>query len=177
MTRKRMSLSEAEQKALQVAYDNCRDGGTKVRYQAVRLYGKGMSVPEIQAITGCSRTSLLEWCRSYRADGIAGLVYKRRGGTAAKHTPAQVEAIQRLVHQYSPAQLFGPAVSQGTGEFWSVPAIAKLVEERMGVVYRSCSSYRHLLRKCGLSVKRPAAQYKSRTEVNVMDCAEALEKN
>ena len=47
------------------------------RYQAVRLYGSGYAVSEIQTICGCSLPSLWEWSRKYQQAGVAGLVDQR----------------------------------------------------------------------------------------------------
>jgi hypothetical protein len=58
-------------------YRACKDAATGTRYQAVRLYGEGYPEKEIEQITGCSRTSLMEWCRAYREDHSQGLVDKR----------------------------------------------------------------------------------------------------
>lgn len=56
----------------------------RTRYQAVRLYGEGYPEKEIEQITGCNRTSLMEWCRTYRVDHSQGLADKRVGGNRAK---------------------------------------------------------------------------------------------
>ncbi|NJN71067.1 MAG: helix-turn-helix domain-containing protein [Nitrospira sp.] len=80
MRNRQFVLSETEVNELKCAFHNCEEGQTKIRYQAVRLYGQGHPVNEIESICGCSRSSLMEWCRAYRQDGIAGLVDKRQGG-------------------------------------------------------------------------------------------------
>ena len=80
MAKRKFILSTEEQKELLRVYRTCKDADTRTRYQAVRLYGTGLSEAEIEQITGCSRTSLLAWCRAYRADPSQGLVDKRVGG-------------------------------------------------------------------------------------------------
>lgn len=177
MSRKRRTLTETQKNELQAVYDSCRDGATKIRYQAVLLYASGRRVSDIQAITGCSRTSLLEWWRSYEQEGVAGLIDKRRGGNSAKLSANQIEQLQYQLHQYTPEQVLGEAGCQGSPQFWTVPALATWVEQSYGVVYKSATSYRSLLKKCGLSQQRPSKQYKSRNEVKVMDFEEQLEKN
>jgi transposase len=74
MAKRKFVLSKAEQKELLRAYRICRDAGTRTRYQAVRLYCEGYSEKEIGRITGCSRTSLMEWCRAYRANPEVPLI-------------------------------------------------------------------------------------------------------
>ena len=84
MAKRKFKLSKEQDQALKAAYHQCQHGQTKIRYQAVRLYGNGYAVAEIEDITGCSRPSLMEWCRVYRQAGVVGLVDKRQGGNRAK---------------------------------------------------------------------------------------------
>lgn len=81
MAKRKFQLTDRQDKALLSAYSTCQDGATKIRYQAVRLYGRGYPVTDIQHITNCSRTRLLEWVRAYQQHGVWGLVDKRAGGT------------------------------------------------------------------------------------------------
>lgn len=175
MSRQRNLLTQEQVRELQVAYDGCREGDTKIRFQAVRLYGTGMATADILIIAGCSRSSLMNWNRSYHEMGIAGLFDKRMGGNSAKLEPWQVERLQAQVEQYTPEQLFGSA-SFG-GSFWTVPDLARWLAQEYGIEYKSATSYRSLLKRCGLSRQKPAKQYKSRRELQVMSFEEELEKN
>ena len=175
MSRERTLLTAEQVSELQIAYDQCRDGETKIRFQAVRLYGSGMATTQILTIAGCSRSSLMNWVHHYQASGIAGLVDKRAGGNSAKLVPYQVERLQDQLQSYTPEQLLGPAAVGG--QFWTVPDLALLLERDYGVVYKSLTSYRSLLKRCGLSRQKPAKVYKSRSEFKVMDFEERLEKN
>jgi transposase len=148
-----------------------------VRYLAVRLYGSGYAVREIEAIVGCSHPSLMEWCRKYRTDGVAGLVDRRSGGNRAKLSTAQIEQLQHLLHQYTPRQWLGEAACSGDGAFWSVADLAQVVERLYGVRYKTRQSYYDLFEQCEFSRQRPGKQYKSRSEVKVMDFEAQLEKN
>ena len=177
MSRNRNTLNEVQKNELRVAYDECRDGMTKIRFQAMLLYANGRSVDDIKEITGCSTTSLLEWWRHYRTQGIAGLVDKRRGGNSAKLTTKQIQHLRSQLHQYMPAQLLGEERCQVSPQFWTPVTLAMLVERNYGVVYKSATSYRTLLKKCDMSCQRPATQYKSRSEAKVMAFEEDLEKN
>jgi len=74
-------------------------------------------VPEIEDITGCSRPSLLAWCRTYRQEGVSGLVDKRCGGNRAKLEPVQLEQLQDQLQSYTPRQMFGKSASTMTVSF------------------------------------------------------------
>ena len=177
MNRRKFKLKEEEVNELQWAERHCKDGQTRGRYQSVRLYGVGYAVAEIEEITGCSRPSLMEWCRAYGETGIAGLVDKRFGGNRALLQAEEVEEVQRLLHMYTPIQLLGEESCQGNGQFWEVRDLALLVRQRYGVVYKSRTSYYQLFAKCDFTRQRPGQQYLSRREEKVAEFEELLEKN
>jgi transposase len=177
MAKRKFVLTEAERKELLQAYRNCKDAATRTRYQAVRLYGEGYPVEEIMQITGCSRTSLMEWCRAYRADRSQGLVDKRLGGNRAKLSKLQIEALQQMLHQYTPKERLGSKAGTANGQFWSVADLALVVREQYGVGYQSRTSYSQLLHLCGFSYQKTEKVFKSRRETQVADFEEQLEKN
>jgi transposase len=177
MRKRAFELTQAQINELQGAYPHSDDARTTMRYQAVRLSGSGYSAPEVMKLTGCSRTSLMEWCRAYRHYGIAGLVDQRSGGNSAKLSASELERLQRQVHQYKPNQLFARGEYTGNGEFWQVPDLAQLLDRTYDVRYKSKNSYCNVLKRCGLSGQRPAQQDQSRNETKVIAFAEGLEKN
>ena len=177
MAKRKFSLTEAERKELLQAYRRCKDAGTRTRYQAVRLYGEGYPEEEIEQITGCSHTSLMEWCRAYRADHSQGLVDKRVGGNRAKLSQLQIEELQQKMHQYMPKELFGASASSADGQFWTVEDLAHMVREQYGVAYKSRTSYTSLLSLCGFSYQKTEKIFKSRSQAKVADFEEQLEKN
>lgn len=130
MAKRKFILTKAEQKELLQAYRLCKDAATRTRYQAVRLYGEGYPEVEIEQITGCSRTSLMEWCRAYRADHSQGLVDKRVGGNRAKLSQLQQEALQQTLHQYTPKERLGGKASSVDGQYWSVEDLVQVVREQ-----------------------------------------------
>lgn len=177
MGKRQFHLSEAEVNALQGAFQACKNGATRTRLQAVRLYGLGRSVKEVEAICLCTRSALMTWCRDYRKGGIADLFDQRKGGNCAKLKASQIEQVRTVLHTYTPAHLWPAEQCAGTGDFWSVPDLAHLVEERFAVVYQSDNSYRALLRKCGFTRQRAGSVYRSRSAAAVMSFEEEFEKN
>jgi len=177
MAKRKFKLTEVEVNELKGAYQQGRDGQTKIRYQAVRLYGTGQKVSDIEEISGCSRVSLMEWCRTYRQYGVAGLVDQRRGGNRAKLSGIELEQLQQHLEGYTPGQLLGAANCYGDGQFWTVPDLAKLVERDYKVKYKSDTSYRNVFKRCNFSCQRPGSQYWSRQELAVLEFEQQLEKN
>ena len=169
-------LTEEQANELHAAYLQCHDADTKTRYQAVRLYGLGYAVAQIKDICGCSTTSLMEWCRAYRELDLSGLLDHRIGGNRAMLKPEQIETIMNQLHTYTPAQLLGGDDCPSEGKFWSVVSLAKLLQRDYKVTFQSPTSYRNLLAKCDFSYQRPAKQYKSHSDIKLMEFEEALEK-
>ncbi len=177
MALRKFSLTDAQAAELRQAYERTKDGPTRTRFQAVRLYGSGYAVTQITEITGCSRTSLLDWCRIFRAHGVAGLCDGRRGGNRARLTPDQRETVRANLHQYTPRQLFGPETATLDGAFWTVPDLKRAVQAWFGVTWQSPRSYLALLADCGFSYQRTQKVFKSRNEREVVAFEEQLEKN
>ncbi len=178
MAKRKFILTKAEQKELLQAYRHCKDAAT--RDTGIKRYVcmvKGIRKPKLEQITGCSRTSLMEWCRAYREDHSQGLVDKRVGGTRAKLSKLQLEELQQTLHQYTPKERLGTKASSTDGQFWSVEDLVQVVQERYGVEYQSRTSYTQLLRQCGFSYQKTEKVFKSRSETKVADFEEQLEKN
>ncbi len=177
MSRRRFQLTTEQVKELSNTYANCKDGPTRTRYQAVRLYGTGYLVEEVMSITGCSYTSLMEWCCAYRKEGSAALVDQRRGGNRARVTPSQVADLKGRLHLYTPGDLFGQTAATADGQFWTLPDLGRAMQQWYGVSYQSPSSYHRYLGLCGFSYQRPQRVYKSRSEAQVVEFEDQLEKN
>jgi transposase len=177
MTKRQFILTETQVAELRQAYLQTKDGPARTRYQAVRLYGTGYAVPHVQEITGCSRTSLLDWCRLYRTGGLQALVDHRVGGNRAKLTPDQRQAVGAERHQYTPRQIFGADTATPDGQFWTIADLQRAVYQWFGVRWDSHTSYRTLLTACQFTYQRTQKIFKSRREVAVMTFEEQLEKN
>ncbi len=177
MAKRKFHLTERERNRLLQAYELCKDGPTRTRLQAVRLYGEGYAEIEIERITNCSRTSLMEWCRAYRKDPSQGLIDKRAGGNSAKLSKLQIEDLSQRLHQYTPRELFGQAARTADGQFWTVEDMQQAVRVWYGVEYRSRSSYVNLFRLCEYSYQKVEKVFKPRGQLKIADFEEQLEKN
>ena len=177
MAKRHFRLTDVQAAELRQAYLRTKDGATRTRYQAVRLYGEGYPVTQVSEITGCSRTSLLDWWRRYHQHGVPELVDGRVGGNRAKLTAAQRQQVHTCLHQYTPRQLFGAAAATPTGEFWTVPDLKRAVHHWFGVTWNIHSSYQALLAECDFSYQRTQKVFKSRREHDLMAFEESLEKN
>jgi len=176
MATRQFHLTEDQVKELTNAFTNCKDGLTRTRYQAVRLYGTGYPVKEVMHITGCSRTSLMDWCRIYRTEGVARLVDKRKGGNRDRFTEQQIAELTTRLRTYTPADLFDKTAATADGQFWTVEDLRRIIQQWYSVQYKARGSYHQLFARCGFSYQRPAKVYKSRSEAKVAEFEEQLEK-
>ena len=177
MAQRTFQLNDEAANALMAAYHRTKDGLHRTRLQAVRLYGLGYAVTEIQTITGCARSSLMEWCRAYLAHGVAGLADHRAGGNSAKLTREQIGDLGRKLHQYTPRSLFGPDAATADGHAWTVDDLRRAVAYWYGITYQSVVSYYTLFDRCGFSYHRPTKVFKSRNDRAVLELETQLEKN
>ena len=177
MGKERFQITEQEQKGLEQAYGECRDGTTRTRYQAVRLYSQGYAVQAICQITGCNRTSLMEWCRKYREGGVERLQDHRGGPVRAKLSQAQMKEVGEKLRTYRPRDVLGEHTQTSSGQHWTIEDLAGAVAGWYGVSWKSRVSYHSLLLTCGFSYQRTEKVYKSRREADVADFQARVEKN
>ena len=156
MAKRKFTLSEQEEQELVNAFLQNKDGPTRTRVQAVRMYGTGYGFREIQSLTGCSHTSLMEWCQTYRRQGVAHLKDK--------------------LHQYTPAQVLGAQTATRDGQYWTVEDVHLAVKRWYKIEYGGRNSYTALLSQCGFSYQRPAKIFKSHNQDKIADFEEQVEK-
>lgn len=176
MAKRKFILTEQEAQTLRDRYDQSSKGATRSRYQAVWMYGNGYPEAEIEKLVGCSRSSLMNWCRTYQTSGTEGLEDKRLGGNSTQLTAAQREDLKSRLQSYTPAMMFGPQAATKEGQFWTVADVQQAVEAWYGVTYRSANSYRQLLVSSEFSYQRPAKVFKSQRPSKVAEFEEEFEK-
>jgi transposase len=176
MAKREFHLSETEEQALLRAFNGCKHGRTRTRYQAVRLYAQGYPTQEIETITGVCRSTLMDWCGKYHQGGLEALKDHRVGGNRALLSAQQLQDLKQRLQTYSPAQLFGSTAASASGAFWTVQDLARAVDRWYGVRYARRGSYVQLFKRCGFSYQRPNKVYKSRSEAKVRAFEEELSK-
>jgi transposase len=112
------------------------------------MYGTGSPLEEILEQAGCSRSSLLNWCRAFRFRGLAGLHDDRQGGNNARLTDGQMNDLARRLRLYTPRSIFGQRTSTQEGQQWNVEDLFKAIKLWYSVVYQSRASYYRLLEIC-----------------------------
>lgn len=177
MGKRQFKLTKEKETELVVAYDHSRDVTLSKKLLGVRLYGLGHPEPFICEAIGCSRTSLMGWCRQYQAEGVTGLNDKRRGGNSRKLSLSQRHDLRERLHMYTPRQVLGEKCATASGQHWTTADLQVAIHQWYDVIYESPTSYWLLLGECGLSYQRTEKIYQSRSEQKVADFEEQLEKN
>jgi transposase len=176
MTKRRFRISEAADQELQRAYRESSDGATRTRFQAVRLYGEGYGVAEICQITGCNRTSLMEWCSKYQQGGVERLREHRGGPVRSKLSAEQVMEVSHKLRTYCPRDVLGMQTQTSSGEHWTIEDLARAIKLWYGVSWKSRVSYHSLFKACHFSYQRTEKVYKSRRDSAVAEFQALAEK-
>jgi transposase len=170
-------LSDTDARAMMAAYEATNDGPYRTRLQAVRLYGLGYTTTDITTITGCARSSLMDWCRAYGAGGVTALTDHRTGGNHAKLSHEQIADLSTKLRLYTPCSLFGSQTASADGQTWTVVDLVQAVTFWYGVTYKSTVSYYSLFDRCDFRYLQPAKAFRSRSERAVAAFEVQLEKN
>jgi transposase len=172
MAKRQLDLTEAEIGQFRAAEAQTREVQQLKRLQAVRLYGSGMRLAEIQEVVGAGESSIRQWAMAYRAHGLEGLRSHWTGKNANKLTDEQRRQIKQRLHDYRPVDLH-----LSTATYWTVRDLRLAVEQWFGVVYQDETSYQNLLHKSGFSYQRSAKVYRSRpSEAALAEFEAELEK-
>lgn len=149
------------------------------RLQAVRLYGSGRKLSDIMEVIGCGESSVRIWAMQYGVSGVSGLLanYEQSSQNARKLRVEEEQDLCQKLKQYRPKDVMSSDEYHGTGAFWTVDDLKRMVEQWYGVTYRDASSYRKLLHRCGFSYQKVEQVYKSRpSQVDVADFEAEFEK-
>jgi transposase len=129
------------------------------RKRGMRLLADGVWPAEVARRVGVSRQSVLRWTKLHSQGGVAALKRTERFGRPPKLNEAQRAELMRA--------LKGGALSAGfASELWTLPRIARLIQERFGVELSQPSVWR-MLQKLGWSVQRPTGRARERDEAAI----------
>lgn len=125
------------------------------RKQAIRLLNRtDMSVAEVAEVEGVSRQSVNDWKNAYEQDGTEGLEAKPSGGGREPELPQEkLPKLEELLLDGAEAQGF-------EGELWTLPRVARLLEEQfdVDVTPRTAGNYLDTLNWSNQRPQRRAAK-------------------
>jgi transposase len=129
---------------LELAYRQSERAVERSRWQILWLKSKGLSIPEIKAVTSFSRTTISTLIRAYNENGPAGVVDKRRWNKSAPALNVEQQEVLFSALQKPPE----------TGGFWTSQKVQAYVHEQFKVEMTSVCAWGYL-RKLGFTVQVP----------------------
>ena len=147
LARRGFKLSLAEEQEIEAILEKAGSDAVYDRLRAVLEYSRGYSLESIQQRYSCSRSALLNWCRTYRQYGVEGLASRSMGGNNARLSEAQLADLTRRLAETTPAAVFGSAAENLKGQNWTTKDLYRAVRLWYGVEYNSPSSYYRLLKR------------------------------
>ena len=139
-------------RALRTLYRTEKNAKLAQRIQGVYLASKGLTCPEIIAITGTARRTIQQWVHKYNQQGIVGLKDKPRPGTPPKLPRKKELKFQKRI-EAGPTEADGVSVLNG-------PVIRRILEHEFGVLYSRQGLY-DLLHRLGYSCLCPRPQHEN----------------
>jgi len=129
------------------------------RLKAARLFAAGVSQAQVARKLGVTSGTASRWYGAWKRHGEAGLA--RRGPPGPKP-----HLSQQQLGELEQALLAGPTAAGYASDLWTLPRIAKLIQDRFGVRYHPSHVWL-LMRKLGWSCQKPTKQARERDEAAI----------
>ena len=121
----------------------------RMKAEAILYASEGVGIDIIAKMVERAERTVQEWLADWRATRMCRVLTGHAGNqNAAKPARAQKQELETILAR-------PPSRTGVHAEFWDVPAIRDAVKTLFDVEYQADSSYRLLLRLCGLSLEPP----------------------
>lgn len=132
------------------------DALEKRRFEAIRLWEKGLQQTEVARRLKVVRQTVARWVQQYRAGGKDRL---RQAGRAGRKPLLTGQDRQRLTEFL----LQGPESLGYETPLWTCPRVAHLIEQKFGITYHEGHVWKVLV-GLGWSPQRPVGRARERDE-------------
>ena len=129
------------------------------RLGAVRLFARGASQGDVAQALEVSRVSAHRWYHAWKAQGRAGLKRAGPAGRKPQLSAAALATVERALRR-------GPRAHGFPTELWTLPRVARLIEQLTGVRHHPGHVWR-ILRRLGWSLQRPARRARERDDAAI----------
>jgi transposase len=129
------------------------------RLKAAKLFEQGKGPSEVARVCKVRRQSAHDWQRRWREGGAAAL--RSRGAAGPK---CKLTAVQQA--ELAAALVAGPQAQGHATAVWTLPRVAKLIEQRTGQRYHPGHVWR-ILRSLGFSCQQPTRRAIERDETAI----------
>ncbi len=131
----------------------------RVRFEAARLFEKGVRPAQVARRLRVSTKSAYQWRHRWRAGGDSALASKGPGGATCRLSQAQVDRLRGESQR-------GPAEHGFTDQRWTLARIALLIGRLFHVRY-TLRGTSYLLHRIGFTVQVPARRAAERNEAAI----------
>ena len=131
------------------------------RRQAVDLLEQGLGIREVARQVGSSPSSVKRWKEVVKNKGKEALAAKPHPGRPSRLSQKQKGKLLKLL-------LKGPTAFGYVNQLWTLPRIARLIEDQFGIRYHSAHVWK-ILHACGWSCQKPEPRAKERDEAQIWD--------
>ena len=123
------------------------------------MFEKGKSQAEVARALNVSRQSASVWYQQWKAKGRDGFKAAGRAGRKPRITPEQLAEVERRLIE-------GPKSHGYSTDLWTLPRIAKVIEEVTGVRYHPGHVWK-MLKSMSWSCQKPARVAAERDEAEI----------
>ena len=127
------------------------------RLRAADLFRKGVIPAEVARQLGVSHQVVSDWRKAWRQGGRAALRGKGRAGRPRKLSPAQLRKVDKALKK-------GAEANGYTGDLWTLPRAAEVIEQVTGVSYHPGYVWYLLRKQLGWTWQRPSRRAKERDD-------------
>jgi transposase len=153
--------------------DKKRTGRETCRAQAVILLNDNSSREAIESLTGFKRRQPFRLRDKYLKFGADSLRDRKKGKPKELLTKKQLKEIIKLVKSKRPKDVDAYFVND---EFWSTGILARFIERRYDIKYKSKTSYYIIFKEAKFTFHKPGRVYEKHNEVEVAEWKEKYEK-
>ena len=143
-------LPQKDRKALDLAYRSSKDPKVQRRIQVIRLLSKRYSHRSVSDITGYGDAHIRNLVTQYNKQGIKGLEIRPITAKRQYLNQARKEKIKEILQNKHIPSEAGLKVREDQN-YWSIETLKQLIKEKYKVTYKSKTSYREIMKYCGMS--------------------------
>jgi transposase len=129
------------------------------RRRALHLLDEGANPPDVAHKIGCSLSSVYYWDDLRETKGENALKPKPVSGRPGKLTGRQKQSLVRTLVE-------GPLKSGYSTDLWTLGRVAKVIDDRFGVIYHPGHVWK-ILKELGLSRQKPETRARERDEKEI----------
>lgn len=129
--------------------------------RAIELRDKGWTQASIATALGVTQPAVNQWLKLARDEGKEALRSRSRLGQAACLSEEQLRLLPQFLE-------LGPAAFGFSGELWTCPRIARVIEQEFGVTYHP-DHVRRLMHRLDWSYQKPIVRASERDEAVVAE--------